>query len=641
MSDPNDFTRPLADLIASLEGRVRLGVEQPGAVVAIFKHAVPSIELPPDTIGVARVAGLRGQRYTVFAEGTDYTVSGGRLLWTGAPADEGARLDIETVWREPPSGLTDFNPGSVAGTLLRAVARELALMYAQMDQAYRRAFIDDATGVALDNVVALLGVGRIAAQAARGQATFLRKKPAAQAVTVAAGTRVADKAGRVFATLGEVTIRASAEEVRSPAGGVLTTTDKIGALLGVWPVAADPQATLPLAVATGFGDDERQITLAAAPPAGDLRIRYQPRSATADIVALQPGPDGNVNAGSLTLMPTPPRNIDAVTNETPTRGGQDAEADDRLRERAKHALEEAGNATLNAIRFAVLKVEGVQGVEVLDHQRDDTIPLGEVRVRYAGADSATLRNAVIAAVEATRAAGVMARVEQITQVTLTGRLLLVPATAADATGPAAANASAAFVAAAVGLVNALQIGQALSLRKLQALAYAVPGLADMAEAQLLAHQPLPSSPGVPVLSDPLFAAGTELLRTSAAALQPVLLAGLKVVANRSLGGGAYQVDLQLVDAAGAAPVCHALALDLFVAVRAHLQTNVTEAPLRVGSFTRAVHFADSATATLDFAVAADVPGFDPGVHVHTVQLLVNAAAYAGLQATSLDLDITA
>jgi hypothetical protein len=633
MNDPNDFTRPLADLIATLEGRVRLGVEQPGSVVAIFKSSITSYELPVDTIGLSRVAGWRAQRYVVFVADTDYAFAGGRLQWLGPAADEGTRLDIETVWREPASGLTDFNPGSVAGTLLRAVARETALMYAQMDQAYRRAFIDDATGVALDSVVALLGVKRIPAQAARGRVTFTRKKAAPRAVTVPAGTRVADKAGRIFTTLDDAQIRESAEELRMPAGRSVSTTDKIAELIGIWPKAA-PAGAPPLAVDKGFGADDRSLTLTATPPAGELRVRYKPRSTTVNVQAQQPGPDGNVNTQSLTLMPTPPKDIDAVSNEDPTDGGQLAEADDRLRERAKHALERAGNATPNAIKFAVLQVEGVQGVEVLDHERDDSIPLGEVRVRYAGGAPGQLRDAVNQAVNATRAAGVLARVEEITQVTLTGLFYLVPSEAPDSAP------GRAYLAAAVAAINALQIGQPLSQRKLQALSYAIPGLADVAEAQLLAHKPLPSSPGVAVTSDPLFAAGTELIRANAAELRMLMLAALATGAHRRVAVGKYQIDIQLRDATGATPVFHGLVLDLFVAVRAQLQGNPTEAPLRVGGFTRSVRFTDSATATLDFTVATDIGGFDPAQHVHEVQFTLNAAAYAGLAATGTRFDIT-
>lgn len=635
----NDFTRPLADLIAALEGRVRLGVEQPRDVVAIYKRSLGSYELPADTVDVTRVAGWRGQRFGPFVPQVDYAFGGGRLQWLGAPADEGTRLEIETVWREPASGLTDFNPGSVAGTLLRAVARELAVMHGQMDEAYRRAFIDDATGVALDNVVALLGVQRKPAQPARGFVTFSRRKAAANPVPIPAGTRVADRAGRSFVTVDDAQIRTAAEEVVVPSGTSLRVSELVGAVIGVWPKALNPDTTPPLPLAPPAPGappgDARVVRLAAAvPPGTELRVRYKPLSVRVAVVAQQAGPDGNVNAASLTLMPTPPRDVDAVSNDDATTGGQVAEADDRLRERAKHALERAGNATLNAIRFAVLQVQGVQGVEVVDHQRDDSIPLGELRVRYAGPESDDLHDAVTAAVNASRAAGVMARVEKITTVSVSGTFYLVPAETPDAAAPAA------FVAAAGALMNGLQIAQPLSLRKLQAISYTLPGLADLAEAQLLAHQPLPSSPGVPVAGDALLAAGNQMVRPHAADLRAVLLAGLQATAHRRVAPGRYQIDLQVLDAQGQVPAWRALALDVFVAVRAQLQNNPTEAPVRVGGFTRTVRFTGSATGQLDITVATDLPGFSAAEHVHQVQVVITAAAYPGLGGAQRAVDVT-
>lgn len=636
-TDPavNDFTRPLADLIGSLEERVRLGVEQPRDVLAIYKSTLSSYELPSDTIDISRVAGWRDKRFQPFAAGLDYTFSGGRLLWLGRPADEGSRLEIETVWREPPSGLTDFNPGSVAGTLLRAVARELTLMYAQMGEAYRRAFIDDATGVALDNVVALLGVRRVPAQPARGHVTFMRKKPAPAAVPVAAGTRVADRAGRSFVTTADAQVLAAAEEIRVASGTRIATTDHVGEVIGVWPKSADPNTTPTLASAK-ITEPARRIELAAAPAAGiELRVRYKPISVRVPVVAVQAGPDGNVNAGSLTLMPTPPRDIDGVSNEDPTQGGQPAEADERLRERAKHELERAGNATLGAIRFAVLQIEGVQGVEVLDHARDSDIPLGELRVRYAAPESDALHDAVVEAVNKTRAAGVMARVEKIGPVTLSGQFVLVPGETPDAA------AEAAFVKAARALIDSLQIGQALSLRKLQALAFDIAGLADMAEAQLLAHKPLPSSPGVPVTGATLLAAGNEMIRADPADLRAVTLARVAAVANRKLGAGRYRIELQLQDGTGNAVSFNALSLDVYVAARAQLLNNPTEAPVRVGGFARTVAFSGAASVNLDITVATDLPGFIVAEHVPEVQFTVSAAAYPGLKSATRTVNVVA
>ena len=58
MTDRNDFNRSLASVIASLEERIREGVEQPGAFSIIFKSSIASYELPRSAVDVIRVTGL-------------------------------------------------------------------------------------------------------------------------------------------------------------------------------------------------------------------------------------------------------------------------------------------------------------------------------------------------------------------------------------------------------------------------------------------------------------------------------------------------------------------------------------------------------------------------------------------------------
>ncbi|HEX2172927.1 MAG TPA: hypothetical protein VHL09_10840, partial [Dehalococcoidia bacterium] len=171
MIDPgHPFSVPYENLIAALEDRIRYGVEQPDRARFVFQRAVTSYELPRTAYAVTRVSGLRGGHFAVFVAGLHFQFSNNRVIWIdeGVRPDENSRLEVEYTYRERPAGLTDFNPGSVVGTLVRAVAREMKLIYEQMDEAYRRAFIDVASGVALDNVVALLGLGRNPALPARG-----------------------------------------------------------------------------------------------------------------------------------------------------------------------------------------------------------------------------------------------------------------------------------------------------------------------------------------------------------------------------------------------------------------------------------------------------------------------------------------
>src|SRR5215218_4468109 len=192
------FSEAYKDIIDALEDRVRNGVEQPDRVQFTYKGTVSSYELPRQAYAVTRVMGIvggsneRGQFFE-FVPGRDFRFSNNRIIWLDGVAQprEGSRFEVEYTYRERPAGLTDFNPGSVVGTLVRAVARQMKLIYDQMDEAYRRAFIDEATGVALDNVVALLGVVRNPAQKAKGEVKFFRNRPDNEDVPIEVGTRVA------------------------------------------------------------------------------------------------------------------------------------------------------------------------------------------------------------------------------------------------------------------------------------------------------------------------------------------------------------------------------------------------------------------------------------------------------------------
>ena len=233
MIDPgHPFSVPYEDVIAALEDRVRNGVEQPDRARFVFQRAVSSYELPREAYAITRVSGLMGGLFAVFTPGLHFQFSNNRVVWIhdDERPDENSRIDVEYTYRDRPAGLTDFNAGSVVGTLVRAAAREMKLLYEQMDEAYRRAFIDVAEGVALDNVVALLGVGRNPALPAQGEVTFFRRAPAG-VIPIPAGTRIADESGRLFVTTAAAQILEEADEFKPHEAGLLLTTDKIAELV--------------------------------------------------------------------------------------------------------------------------------------------------------------------------------------------------------------------------------------------------------------------------------------------------------------------------------------------------------------------------------------------------------------------------
>jgi uncharacterized phage protein gp47/JayE len=635
MIDPgHPFSVPYADVIAALEDRLRNGTEQSAQWQFVFQSARSTYELPRDASAITSVSGFVGQTYTEFEPDVHYRLASNRLVWIDPdvrPRDV-SRVDVEYTYHERPSGLTDFNEGSVAGTLIRAVAREVKVVYEQMDQAYRRAFIDVATGSALDSVVALLGIVRNPAIKARGPVTYVRRTATNREVVIPAGQRVAAPGGRTFVTLAAAVIPVERDEFGSQLGGVVRTTDKIATLVGVWPRDDDPDAddplpTEPTAPDQPFGEDERAITLAAPLPTEELRIRYQPKSVTVEAEAVEAGPEGNLDAGSITVMPTPPTGVNGVINEAAMQGGREAEPDDQLRERAKHALERAGNATLNALRFGVLDVDGIDEVEVVDHAADAPLALGEVRLRYsASGDLDEVERNVNATVAATRAAGIRVVAELIETVLVSGTFYLVP----DAEG--AAGAEDRFLAAVIAEIDALGIGAPLSPRRLSSKAYQVGGLADVAEAQLRAK-------GDPI-GDPYVVTSAQLVRPDEEDLRAVLLRALHVSATRA-AGATTEIDLQLVDEDGT-PLAVAGSLTLGVAVElaARRKTAPDQPPVRVGNVTRDIVFSAAPKATLVIDPAGDAPGFDDAIHQSPLTATIAAAAYPGLQTATAEIPVS-
>jgi uncharacterized phage protein gp47/JayE len=650
------FSRPFQALIDSLETSVREGVEQPAQVDLLFRRDTPTYELRGPVHDVFRVTGLRRRQFTVFERGVHYRYAAGRVIWL-PPADpqdpawypdDNSRVSVEYTYRDLPSGLTDFNAGSVTGTLVRAFARELKFLYEQMDQAYRRAFIDIAQGEALDNVVALLGIARNRALPARGFVTFFLRKPAKDGVLIPAKTRVADAKGRLFTTTAAGRVEASLEESARQAGGVVRTVNRVGALTWIRVRGTTTDLpTKPTAPGKDFGADERTITLDGVAPTGELVVSYRPRSVTLPVVASEPGPDGNLGSGSITVMPTPPRGVDGgVVNEDPLSGGTPAESDDQLRERAKHELERAGNATLNAIRYSILEVDGVEGVEVRDHVTDETIPLGEVRVRYSGGDEAD----ILRAIDATRAAGIVVRAEAITTVFISGTVYVIP----DAGfGPDSTSRLEAEIAEAL---NDLGIGEAAYVRRFAALAYQVPGLADVAEAQLdwarkRPGEALPSSTGA--VADPFVVGPSELVRPDAGRLAVVALHRLRatgdVGAVRAYNAASHRTTLSIsVLTAGGAPVSfRSFSLNVTVVVRARLRT-APDAPLqRICDVAAVLQFTGADTVALQvpdsqILDATGHPGFRLGPEGHDphVEFQVQASAYPALKPGTAAVDLT-
>lgn len=95
-----------------------------------------------------------------------------------------------------PTPLTDLNVGSVTRTLLEAISKEMALLYAQLNLVYDSAFLETASGASLERVVALLGYQRFRAGRPVGSVTFSRTGTVGS-ITIPAGTPITDSADKI------------------------------------------------------------------------------------------------------------------------------------------------------------------------------------------------------------------------------------------------------------------------------------------------------------------------------------------------------------------------------------------------------------------------------------------------------------
>jgi uncharacterized phage protein gp47/JayE len=361
---------------------------------------------------------MNNGQYT-FNKSVDYQLSGTNVEWLrdGIKPDEHTpfyvnyRLDIQ-------HGITDINPGSVVRTIVESVALEMDFLYAQMDQVYYSAFIDTATGKSLDLVASLLGINRKTAGFATGEVTFGRESDPGE-VEVLRETHIFD--GKAIYSLKNLHVK-SIKKIEGTSKVALTvfTPDKDytvsdGSIVWIKNSRQPDDGSVFYADYSAYEQiiipvDTRVSNYSRRPE--NLKIFRTLREASfvknssgkweaiVPVTALSPGRQGNIFAGTLTVMPKPVIGVEYVINQKDILNGTDPESDSDLRERAKHALEMAGKGTLASLKSAVGGVEGVSGeVKVID--QPDGIP-GIVQVIASGGDEQEIDRVI----EETRSAGI-------------------------------------------------------------------------------------------------------------------------------------------------------------------------------------------------------------------------------------------
>ncbi len=128
-----------------------------------------------------------------------------------------------------PVPLTDVSVGSVVRTLLETVAFELALSYQQLEQVYKSAFVETAEGDALDRVVALVGITRLAGGHPVAKLRFTRRPGTSGSVAIPARTPITDDKGNRYLTTADALLEPGESTREVMAAGETSSTQEVDA----------------------------------------------------------------------------------------------------------------------------------------------------------------------------------------------------------------------------------------------------------------------------------------------------------------------------------------------------------------------------------------------------------------------------
>jgi uncharacterized phage protein gp47/JayE len=327
------------------------------------------------------------------------------------------------------SSVTDLNVGSVARTILEAIASELAEVYYRIFTS-----IEEAQAEA---VYRSFDFPRKSATASAGILLFQRATLALSDVTIPLGVVVAAPAtsaeGEIAFTTNQTAILPTRTTLAAAitSGGQATVTVTSAANLAVGDVLLVDSERLKisgiagnvLTVSRGYGG-----TTATTHSLGAFIGVVGKAVAVTAVVA---GAAGNVSAASVVQLKTGVAGVESITNEAKFSGGADEETDDERKKRFQEFISALARGTKPAIEFGAKQIAGIVSAKAIDLDDDNAIPPGFVNLYVAdasGTASGTLLAAVSTEENNWRAAGVKVTVAapSIVTVNVTATLTLDP-----------------------------------------------------------------------------------------------------------------------------------------------------------------------------------------------------------------------
>ncbi len=262
-----------------------------------------------------------------------------------------------------PAPVNDLNVGSVVRTVLEAVSRELAVIYAQLNSVYDSAFLETATGESLERVVALLGYRRFRAGRPAGSVIFRRRAGSAGSITIPAGTPITDTAD---------TIRYETVETRTLLAGESVAEVRVrGAAESTPPVEAGQLSVIQRAIAGLDSVSNERPTSRVNEEETDEELRARTRAA---LLAANKGTLESIRFGLLQLPDVRDVSLDEFPNGVPG----------ELRVNVVLA-EGGGGATLPASVLERIEELRPAGIRIVSGPADSIDLAARVRLTLAGA----------------------------------------------------------------------------------------------------------------------------------------------------------------------------------------------------------------------------------------------------------------
>lgn len=234
-------------------------------------------------------------------------------------------------------------------------------------------------------------------------------------------------------------------------------------------------SSIPVGALIRTGDAQTSFTVSADPdhllwdPAiPGYRLPATTLSTLVPVEAVSPGLGGNVEVGTISLLSTPITGVDYAINESPIRGGEEAEGDDSVKKRFPLYIGSLSQGTYQAIMYAISQVKASLAFSILEGE--DAAPYGTDFVAVINNGSTTpdqsLINEIARVISPVRALGVSWTVIWSTVARADVTMFISTELARDK-----AQASADAAKAITAYISTLQMGEVLPYSRLANIAY--------------------------------------------------------------------------------------------------------------------------------------------------------------------------